>query len=756
MRYLFIAEKPSLMRSVEDCYRHHEAEVKEAVGTIEFLALSGHVCCFAEPKDYPDWNGSWHENRYPIIPEHWKVKAIPNRWKQDVLAKIRKSIGQYDGYIVGTDSDQEGYGIYYLVEQYLGLQEKPTLRFMEHSLTEPEILKSLLSMTDYHKDPVHVRFTQAFLLRSHADWLYGMNGTMLMTLRTGELMTVGRVKAPTLKLVYDNSMAIERFVPKTYYHLTASYPGFAGVQVGKSGQPIAYDSRKDALAVQVPKEGTITAVQKQTVRTRAPKLYDLTALQGDAGQMLGLTPSQTLETVQSLYEKHKVISYPRTQCRYVSTEKAKEFPDMLKKMAVFPELKEAASHITQADIKRVAGDRMVVNDVEIAKESHDALLPTSKTPKLSDMTERERDVCRLIYTRLLAQFLPPLKECKTKITTRHGDAVFQAQGKLVEDQGWRSLYGAARSWELPDLKEGAAITTEEIAPVEKTTTPPKRLTQTTLVLAMKNIANQIEDAAMKKSLAESQGIGTPATRDAIVTDLIRHGYIQDKRGLHITESGKRYIEQMEGMDLCSPVFAASLDMEIKKIQRGEASYQNVYRQMLASLHDTCRQMEQVSCGAVCPVCGEPLQAAGYLYQCANCGFQIGRKVCGQAITPGILDSLREHGETKHMAFRSKEGKEFRAKLVLKDGKTAFSFDSGLACPYCGKEIRVNQGGFFCDCGLTMYRTICGKKLTDRDLETLLKKKSLPVRKGFRKKDGSTFSAALELDEKQIRFPAKAG
>ena len=506
----------------------------------------------------------------------------------------------------------------------------------------------------------------------------------------------------------------------------------------------------------MPRKGTSREGKKQTTNTRAPKLYDLTALQGDAGQMLGLTPSETLETVQSLYEKHKVISYPRTQCRYVSTEKAKEFPDMLKKMAVFPELKEAASRVTAADIRRVSGDRMVVHDAEIAKESHDALLPTSKTPKLTDMTERERDVCRLIYTRLLAQFLPPLKECKTRLTITHGDAVFQAQGKLVEDQGWRSLYGAARSRELPDLTEGAAITADEVAPVEKTTTPPKRLTQTTLVLAMKNIANQIEDAAMKKSLAESQGIGTPATRDAIVTDLIRHGYIQDKRGLHITESGKRYIEQMEGMDLCSPVFAASLDMEIKKIQRGEASYQDVYRQMLAGLHETCRQMEQVSCGAACPVCGKPLRIAGYLYQCDGCGFQIGRKVCGQAITPGVLDSLREHGETKHMAFRSKEGKEFRAKLVLQGGKTAFSFGSGLLCPYCGKEVKMNRGGIFCDCGLAMYRNICGKELSDKDLETLLEKKSLPVRKGFRKKDGTPFSAALQLDGKQIRFPKKVG
>lgn len=756
MKYLFIAEKPSLMRTVESCYRKHSEELAQAVGVIDFIALSGHVCCFAEPKDYEAWDCPWQNLDYPIIPRQWKIKAISDKWKKKVLAKIHNIAGKYDGFIVGTDSDQEGYGIYYLLEHYLGIQDRPALRFMEHSLTDQEILKSLLTMTDYHRDPVHIRFTQAFLLRSRADWLYGMNSTRLMTLRTGELMTVGRVKAPTLKLVYDNSMAIEKFVPRTYFLLAASYPGFTGIQVDESEKAVEYNSRKEAATVSVPTKGVITKVEKQTTKTRAPKLYDLTALQGDAGQMLGLTPSETLEIVQALYEKHKVISYPRTQCRFVSTEKAKEFPDMLKKIAVFPELAEIVACITTKDIARISKDRMVVNDAEIAKESHDALLPTSKTPRLSEMSKQEQDVCRLIYIRLLAQFLPPLKECKTKMLIRHGKVDFLVKGKVVEDQGWRCLYGAAKSRALPDLKEGSELAADQVCPIEKITIPPRRLTQTSLVLAMKNIANQIQDADMKKSLEESQGIGTPATRDTIVTDLIRHGYILDRKGLHITESGKRYIEKMEGMNLCSPVFAAKLDMEIKKIQRGEASYQDVYQNMLNGLQETCRQMEQVSCGLACPVCGRPIRMSGYVYQCTGCQFQIGRKICGQTITAEILNCLQKNGETSRMNFRSKEGKQFSAKLVLQNNAVVFSFGSGLVCPYCGNEVRLNRGGIFCDCGLTMYRKICGKELTDQELETLLKKKALPSKKGFQRSDGSTFSSPLYLDGKQIRFPKKTG
>lgn len=184
-------------------------------------------------------------------------------------------------------------------------------------------------MTDYHTDPVHVRYTQSFLLRSRADWLYGMNATRLATSKTGKLLTIGRVKAPTLKLVYDNSMAIENFKPETYYQLQADYGTFKAIMIGQDGKPSKFKTPNPNL--RIPLEGIVYDKKEVVTKTHAPKLYDLSSLQMDAGQMFGYTPKQTLELVQSLYERHKVIFYPRTQCRYVSSEKAKEFPSMLEK-----------------------------------------------------------------------------------------------------------------------------------------------------------------------------------------------------------------------------------------------------------------------------------------------------------------------------------------------------------------------------------------------------------------------------------------
>lgn len=659
MQYLFIAEKPSLMRDVRTCYKRHTAEIISKVGKIDFVALAGHVCRNCEPTVYDAWSGNWDNIQYPMVPQQWKIEAI--KGKEKLIANVKKAAASHDGIIVGTDSDTEGYGIYFLLESFLGLKGKKTLRFMEHSLTDKEILESLLSMTDYHTDPVHVRFTQSYLLRSRADWLFGMNATRSATVNTGKLMTIGRVKAPTIKLVYDNSMAIANFKPETYYLVHAVYPGFQGVLVGSDGKAMRFPSAKDCP--EIPVDGVVTSVKSEAFETYAPKLYDLPSLQMDAGQKLGLSPKETLKTLQSLYEKHKAVSYPRTQCRYVSSERAKEFSVLLKSVSVFPNL---AAKMRDVDIKR-AYNKRVVNNAEVAKESHDALLPTSQVPNLSRMTEQEINVLRLVYTKFLAQFLPPLVEKKTVYGIQHGKSMFRADGKVVESLGWRELYGAPKDSVLPLLSKGEPIKAQEIRNDKYTTKPPKRLTQATLIKAMENIADKVEDPELRKSLAGSKGIGTPATRDSIISDIIKRGYIQDKKGLHITAEGKNYIEQLAGTAIISPVFAAQLDYEIKKIQRGEAAYQEVYGKMLGGLNTLCRQLERLEAPSVpwlCPNCRRNLSDRRYEYTCPSCGFRIPKMILNVTITPEMIQKMYNGIYQGPYTFKKKDGSAFTAKLRM--------------------------------------------------------------------------------------------
>lgn len=758
---LFVAEKPSLMREVQKCYKNHQKDIINKVGSIDFIALAGHVCGSFFPDDYknhPEWSGKWDEIDYPIIPQQWGIKALDDKRKKETLKKIKSSVSEYDGIIVGTDSDTEGYGIYYLLEHYLKIEKKKALRFIEHSLTDKEIYEQLLCMRDYHTDPVHKHFTESFLIRMRTDWLFGMNVTRLMTNKCGVLMNTGRVKAATTKLIYDNSMAIDQFVSRTYYYLTADYGNFKASQIDKHGKYVEYATADEVKKQSVPLNGKVLKKDVKDEYTNAPQLYDLSAIQVEAGRLYKMSPKEVLATIQSLYETHKVISYPRTQCRYVSSEKAKEFPDMLKKLLVFPELKPYVEKISVNDIKRVQADKRIVNDKEVEKESHDALLPTDKTPDLSKLSEIERQICLLIYTRLLAQFLPKLRQQKTKLFLQHGDKLFYTTGKMVIDEGWRKLYGSLKNIELPLLTEGQSVTAKGIVPDAKKTTPPKRYTDASIVDAMTNIANQIKDDALRKSLSESKGIGTSATRAQIIDEIIKAGYVDvKKKQLYITEKGKHLIESFPGIDLFKPEFSAVMDYDMKLIQRGEKDYDTVYADTLNKLRKTCEQIEQTKVsGPVskykCPRCHSYMKEVSWGYVCDACDIKVPFSIGGHKFTESEMNILFEGEKTKPITLKKKDGNTFAASLILTaEQGVQFDFSSGVLCPYCKNDMRHNKGGYFCDCGFKVFQTICGKSLTDGQMKRLIAKGSLPEMDGFESKAGKKFSAGLEIKEKKVNF-----
>ena len=747
-----------------------------------------------------------------MIPDPWQIKPIADRRKQETLAQIKRRAADYDGIIVGTDSDVEGYGIYWLMEQYLGLNEKPALRFIEHSLTDAEILKSLLTMTDYHQNPTHVHFVQSFLIRSRADWLFGMNASRMLTNKRGSLIKAGRVKSPTIKLVYDNSMAIENFANRKYFVLEAAY----GYPVAEAGEKAASDeavgtseaatidegsvfkavlqNEEGDVQFENPKlfaeyalEGIVTAVETKRSASHAPKLFDLAALQAEAGSKYKFKPDQTLELVQRLYEKHKVISYPRTQCRYVSTEKAKEFAAMIENLAVFEDLKLIADAIDPGVFEKILNDKAVVNDAEVAKESHDALLPTLKRPDLSRMSADEQIICRMIYTRLLAQFLPKLSEDKTTIQIRHAEVdedaaadtgniasagaaadadaggIFKATGKIVVEPGWSILYKKSNDHALPKLKKGDRITAGTIQPVQKETSPPKRLTQATLINAMRNIATQIEDKELKKSLADSQGIGTPATRAAIIKDILDSGYIEEKKsGLYITAKGKSYIDAVKDFDIAYPVFAADMDNHIKKVQRGEAEYEQVMNEVLEKLQDMCKKIgqdleeveaelapfEPVQTDIRCIKCGGVMEEQKKHYQCLGCGAKIYKNTSGAIIDLELLRKLESGAQSGYLNFKNRAGKPFRAALKL-DEKGEIEmvfFEESVQCPKCRKKAVLNQWGVFCGvkkCGHKLFRSFCGHDFSYPEMKALLDGKAVAA--SFQSKAGKAFNAKVHLN-----------
>lgn len=751
MKYLFIGEKPSLTREVNKVYDKHKDEIIKRLGEIDFIPLSGHVCKFFEPDDYEAWkNIPWGDIDYPIIPERWGIKANNDKWSLKTLSEIKQTARNYDGLICGTDSDVEGYGIFFNLESFLKLADMKVLRFMESSLTENEILKSLLSMTDYHKDPLHIRNTKSYLIRARADWLYGMNATRMMSSKMPYTMKVGRVKAPTIKLVYDNSLEIENFKPRNFFVVEANYGTFKGYYTEDDKQPKQFDHKEEIPSYDL--NGVLLNKQKKRVSTAAPKLYDLASIQIEAGQQFGYAPAQTLNIIQDLYEKHKVISYPRTQCRYVSYEKSKEFGMMLRNIAVFDDLAEIAANVSQETIEKVRTNKNVVNDIEVQKESHDALLPTATRPDLSKLNEDEQNICKMIYKRLLAQFLPPLTEDKTIAIIDHNGKHFIARGSIVINQGWRILYKNSKDNILPNFEKGDAIKAEEIVPVERTTKPPARLTEATLLNEMVTIAKKIEDKELRQALAESKGIGTSSTRAKIIKDIISSGYVEVKKnGLYITNIGRKYVESLKSLDIISPFFAAIIDTKIKDVQRGDADYKDTYNDIIKDLYNMCKQIEGIPSTKIilkqrCPKCSTNFTEEQHSYTCHNCGFKINKEILGKKITPEILDTLLSGKATPTYTLKKKDGTEFKSSLILNEDGIVFSGKSGITCPLCKTEnIRKNNGGVFCDCGFKLFRKFRGHEFTDSELKKLCAGKTLPYVE-LTKKEGGTYTANVYLND----------
>lgn len=692
-KLLFIAEKPSLMKECKTVYMKNRAKIPY---DIDFVALAGHVCHFENPKSYSEWDKKWAEIALPMVPDKWKIGVIPDKKKLfDEIANKAKT-GHYDGYICGTDSDREGNLIYYLLQEKANLKGKKTYRFWVHDLTDKGIMSAFSSMVDMSKNVPQINLTNASILRSKFDWLVGMNFTISATVHSGGLMKIGRVKTPTLKIVYDNCNAIDNFKPVTTYEIESQYKeGFSGFCEDRYKTKAEAEKAISALG----KTAKVISVDKKTVPSYAPPLYKLSDLQIEAGKAYGYSPDRTLKIVQALYEKHKVVSYPRTDCRYISSALAKDFAMLLKAVeVVLPE----AGKITSSQMATAAGSKKYVNDAEVNKSSHTALMPTGKKPDLAIMDDEEKNILGMIYRRFLAIFYPPLIEEKCVVITQNipSDMMFKSNGKIVKDLGYTVLYPSkSKDTILPPLKKGDIVNVDKFAINDKTSTPPERLTTASLIKEMENIGKYIDDKDLKAVMKEAEGIGTPATRASIIEALIKDGYMEVKKSkkaelLYITNMGKSYINNLKGFSIVSPELTAEWEKKLRMIERDELPANSFETDMLKFIHgltkelgtsENIKKMGGSYSGAVasgpavakCPKCGGDIVESPKAWGCNNpeCGCVIFKddkyfKAIGGKMTKTTAVNLFKKGEVVVKGLKSKKGNTYdaRIKASFKKGK----------------------------------------------------------------------------------------
>lgn len=778
MKYLYLAEKPSAMKDVKAAYESSN----KPLGEIDFFTLAGHICKLCEPKEYEKWNVKWQERELPMIPGQFKVGILTKDKVLDLKKKLET--GHYDAIIVGTDSDVEGNGIYDLIETYLGLQQYKTFRFFETDLTPAGIMKSMTSLTDYHTNPRDVGMTESFRIRSRFDWLIGFNMTVAYTVKSGFLMKVGRVKAPTLKLVYDNCMAIDGFTQKTSYQptITTENPELTAGMIDEEGKIAAFPSKEEAEAILAELSGTATveSFEKTAKKTQADQLFKLTDIQYEAGTKYGYTPEKTLDLIQSLYEKHKLISYPRTDGRYISSERAKDFPRLLKAVAAVPELAGFVEKLAEPDIAAAQANKRYVNDKEVQKSSHDALIPTGETAGLTHLSVDEKNICLMIYRRFLAIFFPPLVEEKTKAVLKDSGYRFACTGSRVISDGYTVLYQKPKEAPLPDLTSGQALAEAEKTVHEVVSKPPARFTQASLIKAMENVQKYMsaDEAELKDAMKKAGGIGQPSSRAAIISELVSSGYIEDVtagkgKGLHITTAGQKYIENLGGSSLVSPELSAQWEVYMDNIRQGTMQYDEVYQKILDYVYTALDELKHMKIDRVnllanrkevgkCPKCGRPVVALPKGYGCSGypeCDFSIFKTVAGVELKEKDVIALLNGKPTDVIhGFKKKNGETFSASLILGEDKkitwAPFETKTDIPCPKCKAKLSKTPASYRCpSCDFILWTKICGKTLTEKQVLKLLNGDHTEVIKGFVKKDGSSFNASLVIKDGQLAWYA---
>lgn len=629
MKSLVIAEKPSVARDIArvlKCSRQGNGII-EGDRYIVTWGL-GHLVTLADPEDYDKKYKEWKMEHLPMMPDRFRLEVIKqtSRQYQAVKAQIhRKDVSDI---IIATDAGREGELVARLILKKAG-NEKPLRRLWISSVTDKAIRDGFANLKDGREyEPLY----DAAMCRAEADWLVGINATRALTCKYNAQLSCGRVQTPTLAMIARREEQIKQFVPKSYYGIQAKGQGMVFTwqnrgQAGGNNSTFQKERAQDLVEQLKGKEGLVVQVKRTPKKVSPPLLYDLTELQREASRRYDYSARETLNLMQRLYENHKVLTYPRTDSRYLTSDLVPTLKERLKACATGPYRALAGKLIGQS----IAPNPAFVNDKKVG--DHHAIIPTEQFVQLDHMTIDERRIYDLVVRRFLAVLYPPCEYEQTEVTVQAGGEVFTAKGKVMKTPGWRAVYdgetgiggsgfkgvgtgvgsdgfgnghgsgtddddrfgdGYGEEWDDPDgenggfgggdisgmtgtgsqrllpLQQGDVLTGLTFSLTEGKTKPPARFTEATLLSAMENPVAYMEshDRAMAKTLGETGGLGTVATRADIIEKLFS-GFLLEKRGKEIFLTSKaRQLLELVPEDLKKPELTADWEMRLSKIAEG--------------------------------------------------------------------------------------------------------------------------------------------------------------------------------------------
>ena len=621
MKHLVIAEKPSVGRDIArvlHCNKKTNTYI-EGKDYIVTWAL-GHLVTLADPEQYDEQYKTWNMDTLPMLPEHWKLVVIKQTGRQFHAVKeliFRKDVSDI---IIATDAGREGELVARWILDKAGNQ-KPLKRLWISSVTDKAIREGFQNLRPGKSyEPLY----RAAVARAQSDWVVGINATRALTCKYNAQLSCGRVQTPTLAMIAAREEEIRTFKPVPYYGLKAAVGGITFTWTdARSGSSRSFDKdRIQAIKQASAPSLLVTDVRKKLKKTFAPALYDLTALQREANQKFGFSAKQTLNIMQRLYENHKVLTYPRTDSRYLTTDIVPTLKERLKACAVGPYSKIAG----RLSMQKLQANKSFVNDSKVS--DHHAIIPTEQFVQLDHMSNEERKIYDLVVRRFLAVLSHACEYEETSISGTIGEERFSAKGNFIKSAGWREVYESGYTdgededeeqttfsqISLPDVQKGETLPVTALTITEGKTKPPACFTEGTLIAAMENPVKYLKhkDKDVVKTLGETGGLGTVATRADIIEKLF-NSFLMEKKGneIHITSKGKQLLSLVPS-DLKSPELTASWEMRLQAIAKGKESdkafmkeiehYTKALIQEIKSADGTFRHDNMTR--TKCPECGK--------------------------------------------------------------------------------------------------------------------------------------------------------
>ena len=707
MKTLVIAEKPSVARDIVGALPGSFDEHKNFYESDDYVVsfAVGHLLELSDPEDYdPAWK-AWKLDTLPILPTEFKVRPRDKK-SATQLNLVHKLLKRKDveRVINACDAGREGELIFTHIFETAEVT-KPVERLWINSMTKAAIREGFEKLRPSEQV---VPLRDAARSRSEADWLVGMNATRAATARRGwgaGVVSLGRVQTPTLAMMVKREREIQAFTSEPYWLVHATFdPRYNGLWFEGDENRLKDGKRADDIVAKITgKTGRVESVERKEHSERAPLLYDLTSLQRDANRRYGFSARRTLSGAQSLYEGKKAITYPRTNSRYLSGDLVPQLKPTAETLVPIQEYAAGARFVLGLDQLPL---QRVVNDARV--DDHHAIIPTDVPHDVSNFTPDERRIFDLIAKRFLAVFHPPARFARTTIVTEVEEERFRTRGKITLEAGWRGVYGVEADadkqdedgdgeGELPALEQGQEVKCADAVAEAKETKPPPRYTEATLLSGMETAGKLVDDEELREAMKE-RGLGTPATRAEIIETLIRREYIERAgKDLQPTPKGMSVVTMLDEHPITSAELTGDWEKQLLDIEHGNgersafmegiAGFARTTVEQIASLDDEKIKVERVELG-LCPKCGaetgEIIKENSRAYGCTSwksreepgCGFVIWKRVAGRTLTPEVARQLLADGRTREVlsGFRSRAGKPFRARLLLKeDGKVEFDF-----------------------------------------------------------------------------------